>query len=103
MNLFNSINSRVVDDEEINVFKNLHNNPIYWLVFLGELGVQYLFLWLGQNPDGLGSKITGTTKLTVSQHIICLCLGMSVLAINPLVKMVPREKFVWLSMNVNLE
>ena len=103
MNLFNSINCRVVDAEEMNVFKTLFNNPIYWFVVVAEFGVQYFMLWLGESADGLGSKITGTTKLTVPQHIICLCLGVSVLLINPLVKMVPRDKFVWVSMNINLE
>ena len=29
MNLFNSINCRVIDAEEMNVFKTLFNNPIY--------------------------------------------------------------------------
>ena len=37
MNLFNQINCRVVDDEEINVCKTLGNNPIFWAVFLGEI------------------------------------------------------------------
>ena len=36
MNLFNQINCRVVDDDEINVCKTLGNNPIFWAVFLGE-------------------------------------------------------------------
>lgn len=104
MNLFNSINSRVVDPEEMNVFKTLFNNHIYWIIIAIEFGVQYFMLWLGEGGvDSLGSKITGTTKLTATQHIICLCLGLSVLLVNPLVKMVPREKFVWISMNVNLE
>jgi len=104
MSLFNSINARVVDANEMNVFKTLFNNTIYWFVLAAEFGIQYLMLWLGGGgPDALGSKITGTTELTVSQHIVCLCLGVSVLLINPLVKMVPRDKFVWISMNVNLE
>jgi len=104
MSLFNSINARVVDANEMNVFKTLFNNTIYWFVLSAEFGIQYLMLWLGGGgPDALGSKITGTTELTVSQHIVCLCLGVSVLLINPLVKMVPRDKFVWISMNVNLE
>lgn len=104
MNLFNSINARVVDADELNVFKTLFNNPIYWFVLSAEFGVQYLMLWLGGGgPDALGSKITGTGPLTATQHIVCLCLGASVLLINPLVKMVPRDKFVWISMNINLE
>lgn len=41
--------------------------------------------------------------LTVNQHIVCWCLGLSVLALNPLVKQVHVDKFLWFIVNVNLE
>lgn len=103
MTLFNQINCRVVDRNELNVFKTLFNNGIFWIVFLGEFGLQSFILWLGSDPNGLGSQITGTTKLTGNQHVVCWCLGLSVLAINPVVKQVPAEKFLWFILNVNLE
>lgn len=40
MNLLNQINCRIIDSKEINVFKTLLNNPIFWIVFLLELVIQ---------------------------------------------------------------
>ena len=40
MNLFNQINCRVVDGNELNVFKTLFNNPTFWVVFIFEFFVQ---------------------------------------------------------------
>ena len=37
MNWFNTINSRVLDQTEINVFKTVGNNPFLWVVMLLEL------------------------------------------------------------------
>lgn len=39
MNLFNSINCRVVDANEKNVFKTLMNNTMFWFIILIELAV----------------------------------------------------------------
>ena len=40
MNLFNQINCRVIEAEELNVFKTLLNNPIFWIVLGGEILLQ---------------------------------------------------------------
>jgi len=40
MNLFNQINSRVVDANDINVFRTLLNNGLFWLVLAFEIAVQ---------------------------------------------------------------
>lgn len=39
MNLFNQINCRVIDPKEMNVFKTLMNNPMFWFVLAGEVAV----------------------------------------------------------------
>ena len=39
MNIFNSINCRVVDANEINIFKTLFNNPMFFVIFAFEIGV----------------------------------------------------------------
>jgi hypothetical protein len=59
MNLFNQINSRVVDANEINVFKTLFNNPLFWLIFAGELVVQHLMV-NGGATSILASVLLGT-------------------------------------------
>jgi hypothetical protein len=40
MNLFNMINCRVVEANDINVFATLFNNATFWVVLLFEVGVQ---------------------------------------------------------------
>lgn len=63
MNIFNSINCRVVDPNEKNVFKTLLNNPLFWFITLIEVSAQCGMLFLGA-MDGLGSILLGTTGLT---------------------------------------
>ena len=62
MNLFNMINCRVVDAQEINVFATLFNNPIFWVVFAFEVFVQQMMLKAASSP--LGSALLGTAPLT---------------------------------------
>jgi len=40
LNIFNMINARVIDPEELNVFKTLFNNLLFWIVVVFELFVQ---------------------------------------------------------------
>jgi len=40
MNLFNQINCRVVDANDINVFRTLLNNGLFWVVMAFEIAVQ---------------------------------------------------------------
>ena len=37
MNIFNQINCRVVDKDELNVFKTLFNNLTFWIIIIIEL------------------------------------------------------------------
>lgn len=49
MNMFNQINSRVTDENEINAFKTLHNNLIFWLVVAGEIALTHFMLLFGDS------------------------------------------------------
>jgi len=87
MNLYNSINCRVVDDEEKNVFKTLFNNSLFWVILLGELFLQDYMITLGESV--IGSAIVGTAALTFNQKLTCHILGALTLAIYPASKMIP--------------
>jgi len=39
MTLFNQINCRVIEVDEINVFKTLFNNKYFWIIFIFEMGL----------------------------------------------------------------
>jgi magnesium-transporting ATPase (P-type) len=62
MNLFNMINCRVVDKNDIDVFSNLFNNLTFWIVFLFEFGVQQLMI--NSAYSTLGSALLGTAPMT---------------------------------------
>lgn len=63
MNMVNQISCRVVDDNELNPFKTLFNNPIFWVVFIVEMGVTHGMLFLGRT--GFGTAVLGVTELTL--------------------------------------
>ena len=62
MNLFNMINCRVVDKNDIDIFSNLFNNLTFWMVLLFELGIQQLMIKSANSS--LGSALLGTAPIT---------------------------------------
>merc|ERR1712032_862275 len=92
MNMFNQINCRVLDANEINVFKTLCNNPMFWFVLAGELLVQQLMIDLGSTP--LGSAVLGTAALDVPMQVTCWCLGTFSLVVNVALKQIPLDVFI---------
>lgn len=39
MTMFNQINARIVDKDEINMFKTLQSNIIFWIIWIAEMAV----------------------------------------------------------------
>ena len=52
MNLFNQVNCRVVDPNELNVFKTLLNNPVFWAILGSEILIQQLMIDAGATTLG---------------------------------------------------
>lgn len=84
MNLFNQINCRVVDAREMNVFKTLFNNPLFWLIFIFELALQQAMINAGASD--LGTALLGTAEITQSQQLVCWGFGAFSLIVNILLK-----------------
>lgn len=95
MNIINGLNCRCIDDNEKNVFKNFCNNPLFFIVFFAELGVQTVFNLMSTTE--LGRKLFGVAELNMVQSIIVCSLGFSVLLVNPLSKFIPKEKFEFMN------
>ena len=93
MNLFNQINCRVVDAREINVFKTLFNNPIFWVVMAFEFAIQQLMINAGSTT--LGSALLGTAEMTQGQTITCWGFGLFSLVVNVALKQIPLENFAF--------
>jgi hypothetical protein len=64
MNIFNMINCRVVDKDEINVFKTLFNNYIFWIILAIEITIQQVMINQGSMKLTIGSALLGTGPLT---------------------------------------
>ena len=64
MNLFNQINCRVVDKDELNVFRTLSplRHPWFWAVFAFEITIQQLMISGAETT--LGSALLGDAPLT---------------------------------------
>jgi hypothetical protein len=72
--MINQINSRIIDDNELNIFKTLFNNYIFWIVFIFEMALTHGMLFLGQTP--FGRAVLGVTELTWAQYIVCWVLAL---------------------------
>lgn len=91
MNLFNMVNCRVVEADNIDVFSTLFNNSTFWIVFLFEFGIQHLMVNAAYTT--LGSALLGTAPLTSGQTALCWGLGAFSLVVNVILKQIPLENF----------
>jgi hypothetical protein len=101
MNFFNMINCRVVDADEVNVFKTLLNNPIFWGILGFEILIQQLMINAGSST--LGSALIGTAPLTTGMQITCWVLGALSLGVNVGIKKIPIDKFDGINNLIDIE
>lgn len=47
MQVFNEINCRKLKSSELNVFENFFNNPLFVIILIGTVIIQYLCVELG--------------------------------------------------------
>lgn len=67
MNMFNMLNCRIVDQDEINIFKTLFNNQFFWIIFFIEMVIQFLMIRFGSLDLNVASALLGTGPLSISQ------------------------------------
>ena len=89
MNLFNQINCRVLDPNEINIFRSLFNNVYFWIVLIAEVFIQQLLI--NAASSRLGSALIGTAPLTYNKQLICWILGSLSLVVNVISKYIPED------------
>jgi hypothetical protein len=61
------INCRVVDKDEMNVFKTLFNNYIFWIILAIEILIQQFMINQGSVKLTIGSALLGTGPLSFWQ------------------------------------
>ena len=101
MNWFNTLNCRVIDANEVNIFKTILNNPYLWLVMACEYAIQWGFITMGNGK--LGSALLGTAPLTDGMWWTCFILGALSLAVNVGSKQIPLVHFGIVTSKIDLE
>jgi magnesium-transporting ATPase (P-type) len=86
--LFNQVNCRIIDDS-FNTFKRISKGLLFCLVTLGELIIQVLLSQLG---GIVFHCVSG--GLHIYQWIICVCLAISTMIFNFIIKLIPLEKCI---------
>jgi magnesium-transporting ATPase (P-type) len=80
MQIFNEINARKLGLREFNVFSGFFNNPLFLLILLSTMVVQYFLVQYG------GPSVR-TVPLTEYQHLICIVIGAGSLIWGLIVKL----------------
>lgn len=114
MSLFNQINCRVVDSDELsdmNIFRTLitvdFKKGIFevhfaFIIVLGfEFFIQNFMMIMSNNK--LGSSLLGVAPITANQNLTCWLLGASTLLVNIILKKMPVSLFEFVNNNIDLE
>lgn len=102
LTMFNQICARVVEKNEMNVFKTILSNPIFWIVWAAEMGIQHLmFIWSATTATG--SKILGLYPLPFEYMVISTLIGSLSLIIHMIQTKIPLKAFDSLEQKVGLE
>lgn len=79
MQIFNEINARKLGVKEYNIFAGFLNNPLFLLILVSTMGVQYVMVQYG------GASVR-TIPITTEQHLYCMGIGAFSLIWGLLVK-----------------
>jgi len=101
MTLFNQINCRVHDSEDINCFKGILVNPFFLIVTISEFLVTFLMVRGGSSH--LTGSLFGTAPITTGQSVVCWILGALSLVVNVASKRIPTAPFLKLTNKFDLE
>eukprot|EP00742_Colponemidia_sp_Colp-10_P000696 GILJ01000758.1.p1 GENE.GILJ01000758.1~~GILJ01000758.1.p1 ORF type:complete len:1153 (-),score=201.35 GILJ01000758.1:459-3812(-) len=83
LQLFNEINSRKLNNE-LNVFKDFQNNPMFWVIWVLTMGIQIIMVQFG--GIAMSCHFEG---LTWQQWLICVALGSGSLLVGVIVHLLP--------------
>lgn len=94
MNWFNAFNCRVIEKDDINIFRSIFDNYIFWIVLAIEMALQTLMIESGKS--NLGSALLGTAPMTPMMIFFCWFFGALTLIVNVIIKQIPYEKFIYM-------
>lgn len=68
LQVFNEINCRKLKSSELNVFANFFNNPLFIIILISTIVIQYFCV-------EYGGQSLRTVPLSIHEHLICLGLS----------------------------
>ena len=102
MTMFNQINSRVVDKDDMNVCKTICNNPIFWFIWIAEMVIEHmLIIWSGTTVTG--GKILGMAPLPFEVMIISSLIGAFSIVIHVVQVKIPLPLFEKLDEKIGID
>lgn len=92
LQLFNQINSRKIEEGELNVFTYFFSNAAFIIVWVIE--------WITQiSMVQVGGKVTKCAPLNTNQNLVCLAFGFISLPWGLVVKFIPLSLFQCMSLD----
>jgi Ca2+-transporting ATPase len=95
MNLFNSINCRVIALGELNVFRTIHHNITFLIILVLELIFQQWMVNCGSRTLTIQSALLGTGELTTAMNLVAWVLGLFSVVIGVFAKKIPTKYFAF--------
>jgi Ca2+-transporting ATPase len=95
MSIFNQINCRNIDSNNMNPFANIQNHFGFIFIFCIEITVQQFMVLKGSDKLSVASVLLGTGHISHIEQIVCYVLGLLVIPIGLAAKKIPDEAFSW--------
>ena len=86
MQLFNQINARKLDQDEVNVFSGIFNNYLFICVMIFTFVMQMILV-------EFGGRAVKTYPLTIEQNLFCITLGAGELLWHIIIRTFPIQYF----------
>ena len=84
MSIFNILNARIINDDK-NIFRGVHRNPIFCLIFVGIIIAQVIIVEVGREAMKVSNH-----GLHYSHWIIAAILGMTTWVVAFIMRFVPE-------------
>jgi Ca2+ transporting ATPase len=91
MQVFNEVNARKINNEA-NVFDRVFSSPLFIIIVIGTIVVQFLIIVLAWAAPSFGTALK-VVPLTGEQHAAALLLGANGLLVGQIIRFVPAEWF----------
>lgn len=86
LQVFNLLNMRKLGEREFNIFANLCNNAMFFVIFLIAFGLQMVLI-------EFGGHAVKTYPLDLNQNLICIGIGATSLVSGVLMRLFPGSWF----------